>query len=315
MIKKFYFICLFALCAVVANAQIPSGIYIRGDVNSWGTPAEWEFTNNGDGTYTLQDKELYGNFKVADTDYKTYNYGGPGTIAPGFDFGLNVGTMSNISCGDAVYECETITLTIPADGGQATLRIEGTVKSDDEPLTCVYVMGNNNDWNFQDPSGRLDLTEEEGVFEGVVTMKAAPAANPGDEPGTYCFWRIYENLGRGSWGFEADATENTLSGTFTKGKEGCATTLPGTYTVRFDINTGAFTLTESTEAGVEELDGEDVSVVAGDGEIRVNGAATVAIYNVCGQRIAADSNATSFSVTAGIYVVVADGKTMKVAVR
>ena len=142
-------------------------------------------------------------------------------------------------------------------------------------------------------------------------MKAAADA----EPGAYCFWRIYENLGRGSWGFEANATENTLSGTFTKGKEGCATTLPGNYTVRFDINTGAFTLTESTEAGVEELDGEDVSVVAGDGEIRVNGAATVAIYNVCGQRIAADSNATSFSVTAGIYVVVADGKTMKVAVR
>lgn len=308
MIKKFYFICLFALCAVVANAQTPSGIYIRGDVNSWGTPAEWEFTNNGDGTYTLQDKELYGNFKVADTDYKTYNYGGPGTITLGTDFGLNY-NGSNISCGDAVYECETITLTIPAEG-QATLRIEGTAKSDDEPLTCVYVIGDNVGWNFQDPSGKLDLTEEEGIFEGVVTMKAAADA----EPGTFCFWRIYENLGRGSWGFEANATENTLSGTFTKDLEGCATTLPGTYTVRFNINTGAFQLTE-TQGNVDAIDGEEVNIVAGDGEIRVNGAATVAIYNVCGQRIAADSNATSFCVPAGIYVVVADGKTMKVAVR
>ena len=312
MIKKFYFICLFALCAVVANAQIPSGIYIRGDVNSWGNVEGsldgWEFTNNGDGTYTLQDKELYGNFKVADTDYKTYNYGGPGTITLGTDFGLNY-NGSNISCGDAVYECETITLTIPAEG-QATLRIEGTVKSDDEPLTCVYVIGDNVGWNFQDPSGKLDLTEEEGIFEGVVTMKAAADA----EPGTFCFWRIYENLGRGSWGFEADATENTLSGTFTKDLEGCATTLPGTYTVRFDINTGAFQLTE-TQGNVDAIDGEEVNIVAGDGEIRVNGAATVAIYNVCGQRIAADNNATSFSVPAGIYVVVADGKTMKVAVR
>ena len=298
MIKKFYFICLFALCAVVANAQ-GSGIYIRGDVNSWGTPAEWEFTDNGDGTYTLQDKELYGNFKVADTDYKTYNYGGPGTITLGTDFGLNY-NGSNISCGDAVYECETITLTIPAEG-QATLRIEGTAKSDDEPLTCVYVIGDNVGWNFQDPSGKLDLTDEEGVFEGVVTMKAAAD-------------RIYENLGRGSWGFEANATENTLSGTFTKDLEGCATTLPGTYTVRFDINTGAFQLTE-TQGNVDAIDGEEVNIVAGDGEIRVNGAATVAIYNVCGQRIAADNNATSFSVPAGIYVVVADGKTMKVAVR
>ena len=167
MIKKFYFICLFALCAVVANAQ-GSGIYIRGDVNSWGTPAEWEFTDNGDGTYTLQDKELYGNFKVADTDYKTYNYGGPGTITLGTDFGLNY-NGSNISCGDAVYECETITLTIPAEG-QATLRIEGTAKSDDEPLTCVYVIGDNVGWNFQDPSGKLDLTEEEGIFESAPLL-------------------------------------------------------------------------------------------------------------------------------------------------
>ena len=310
MIKRFYFICLFALCAVVANAQIPSGIYIRGDVNSWGTPAEWEFTDNGDGTYTLQDKELYGNFKVADAGWSsTYNYGGPGTIAPGYDFGLNAGSSSNISCGDAVYECETITLTIPAEG-QATLRIEGTAKSDDEPLTCVYVIGDNVSWNFQDPSGKLDLTDEEGVFEGVVTMKAAADA----EPGAYCFWRIYENLGRGSWGFEEEAKENTLSGTFVKGKEGCATTLPGTYTVRFNINTGDFQLTE-TQGSVDSIDGEEVSVVAGDGEIRVNGEATVSIYNVGGQRVVADSNATSFSVPAGIYVVVADGKTMKVAVR
>ena len=313
MIKKFYFICLFALCAVVANAQIPSGIYIRGDVNSWGNVEGsldgWEFTDNCDGTYTLQDKELYGSFKVADADWSLYNYGGPGRIAPGYDFGLNAGSSDNISCGDAVYECETITLTIPAEG-QATLRIEGTVKSDDEPLTCVYVIGDNVGWNFQDPSGKLDLTEEEGIFEGVVTMKAAADA----EPGTFCFWRIYENLGRGSWGFEADATENTLSGTFTKDLEGCATTLPGTYTVRFDINTGAFQLTE-TQGNVDAIDGEEVGVVAGDGEIRVNGAATVDIYNVCGQRIAADSNATSFCVPAGIYVVVADGKTMKVAVR
>ena len=203
----------------------------------------------------MQDKELYGNFKVADTDYKTYNYGGPGTITLGTDFGLNY-NGSNISCGDAVYECETITLTIPAEG-QATLRIEGTAKSDDEPLTCVYVIGDNVGWNFQDPSGKLDLTDEEGVFEGVVTMKAAADA----EPGAYCFWRIYENLGRGSWGFEANATENTLSGTFTKDLEGCATTLPGTYTVRFDINTGAFQLTE-TQGNVDAIDGEEVNIVA-----------------------------------------------------
>lgn len=311
MIKKFYFICLFALCAVVANAQ-GSGIYIRGDVNSWGNVEGsldgWEFTDNCDGTYTLQDKELYGAFKIGGITWDEYNYGGPGTITLGTDFGLNY-NGSNISCGDAVYECETITLTIPAEG-QATLRIEGTVKSDDEPLTCVYVIGDNVGWKYQDPSGKLDLTDEEGVFEGVVTMKAAADA----EPGAYCFWRIYENLGRGSWGFEANATENTLSGTFTKDLEGCATTLPGTYTVRFDINTGAFQLTE-TQGNVDAIDGEEVNIVAGDGEIRVNGAATVAIYNVCGQRIAADSNATSFCVPAGIYVVVADGKTMKVAVR
>ena len=91
----------------------------------------------------------------------------------------------------------------------------------------------------------------------------------------------------------------------------------GTYDMTVDLTKGFITVTRSDgeEAGVEELAGNEVSVVAGDGEIRVNGNATVSIYNVCGQRIAADSNATSFSVPAGIYVVVANGKAQKVAVR
>ena len=259
----------------------------------------------------MEDKELYGAFKVADAGWSVYNYGGPGTIAPGYTFNLNAGSNDNISCGTAVYECDKITLTITDNS--ATLLIEGTEKSDEEPLTCVYVIGDNVGWNFQDPSGQLDLTEEEGIFEGVVTMTAAASS----EPGAFCFWRIYEHLGRGTWGTAdgQNTTVHTTQGTLVKDSEGCITTLPGTYTVRFDINTGNFTLTENTEAGIDDLENEEVSVIAGNGEIRVNGEATVSIYNVCGQRIAADSNAGSFSVPAGIYIVVANGKATKVAVK
>lgn len=63
MIRKFTLL-LCALCAVVAYGG--SGLYVRGGVNSWGTPAEWEFTETGEGVYTLENKTLFGEFKVAD---------------------------------------------------------------------------------------------------------------------------------------------------------------------------------------------------------------------------------------------------------
>ena len=41
---------------------VASGIYLRGEVNSWGAVTDWEFSNEGGGTYVLYDKTLSGQF-------------------------------------------------------------------------------------------------------------------------------------------------------------------------------------------------------------------------------------------------------------
>lgn len=214
---------------------VASGIYLRGDVNSWGAVADWEFSDEGGGTYVLYDKTLSGAFKVADAGWSSAcNYGSNGTsIQIDTPYNLVLGTNDNISSGGNSFVCSRIVLTIA--NGNATLLLE----SNDDPsgLTTVYVMGDHNGWNYMDTSGALELTDSPGVFQGQVTM------TPGDDGLSH--WRLYQRLGMaGVWGHTGgtDATEATLSGTLEKGSKGSVCAEPGTYRVTFDINTGAYAL-------------------------------------------------------------------------
>jgi len=211
---------------------VASGIYLRGEVNSWGAVADWEFSDEGNGTYVLYDKTLNGAFKVADSSWSSAcNYGSNGTsIQMGAPYSLVLGTNDNISCGGNSYYCSRIVLTI-ADGG-ATLLLESN--DDDTGLTAVYVIGDNNGWNYMDASGKLDLVEGK-TFKGQVTM---PAVGDG-----YSHWRIYQRLGMGGvWGAENDLTGDNTSGILIKGATGKVSTAPGTYDVTFDLETGEYSL-------------------------------------------------------------------------
>ena len=158
---------------------VASGIYLRGEVNSWGAATDWEFSDEGNGTYVLYDKTLSGQFKVADSGWTTAcNYGSNGTsVQMGVPYQLVLGTNDNISCGGNSYVCKRIVVTI--NNGTATLLLESD--DDDTGLTAVYVIGDNNGWNYMDASGKLDLVEGK-TFKGQVTM---PAVGDG-----YCHWRI-----------------------------------------------------------------------------------------------------------------------------
>lgn len=214
---------------------VPSGIYLRGEVNSWGASDDWEFSDEGSGTFVLYDKQLSGQFKVADASWSSAcNYGSNGSsVQIDTPYSLVLGTNDNISCGGNTYICSRIVLNI-ADG-QATLLLE----SNDDPsgLTTVYVMGDHNGWNYVDTSGALSLTDQPGVFAGQVTL------TPGDDG--LSRWRIYQRLGMaGVWGNPGgqDATQASLEGTLEKGSRGSVCAEPGTYQVTFDINTGHYSL-------------------------------------------------------------------------
>lgn len=210
----------------------PSGIYLRGEVNSWGAVTDWEFSDEGNGTYVLYGKTLSGAFKVADTNWSSAcNYGSNGSsVQMGVPYSLVLGTNDNISCGGNTYMCKRIILTI--NNGTATLLLESD--DDDTGLTTVYVIGDNNGWNYMDASGKLDLVEGK-TFKGQVTM---PAVGDG-----YSHWRIYQRLGMGGvWGAESDLTGNNTAGTLIKGAEGKVSTAPGTYDVTFNLATGEYSL-------------------------------------------------------------------------
>ena len=210
----------------------PSGIYLRGEVNSWGAVSDWEFSDEGNGTYVLYDKTLSGAFKVADSGWTSAcNYGSNGTsIQMDVPYSLVLGTNDNISCGGNAFVCKRIVLTI-ADGAAALL-----LESDDDDtgLTSVFVIGDNNGWNYMDASGELKLVEGK-TFKGQVTM---PAVGDG-----YSHWRIYQRLGMGGvWGAESDLTGDNTHGTLVKGATGRVSTASGTYDVTFNLETGEYSL-------------------------------------------------------------------------
>lgn len=214
---------------------VASGIYLRGEVNSWGASGDWEFSDEGEGTYVLYDKTLSGAFKVADSSWSSAcNYGSNGgAIAIDTPYSLVLGTNDNISCGVNTYVCKRIVLMI--NDGEATLLLESD--DDESNLTSVYVIGDFNNWNYMDKSGELTLTDVDGVFSGQVSMT-------GGESGL-CHWRLYQRLGMvGVWGNpgDEDATGDNVNGTLEKGSTGRVTTAGGTYNVTFNINTGEFSM-------------------------------------------------------------------------
>ena len=108
--KKISTLVLLTLMCVANAVAAGSGIFLRGGVNNWGAPSEWEFQVVSTVTYVLENKELYGAFKVADATWTTINLGSNGaTINLGESYTL--GTKGNITiAGDATLVCSTITL-------------------------------------------------------------------------------------------------------------------------------------------------------------------------------------------------------------
>ena len=212
---------------------VASGIYLRGEVNSWGAESDWEFSKEGDNTYVLYDKTLNGQFKIADAGWSaSCNYGSNGSnIIVDSPYSLLAGTDSNISCGSYIFDCKRIILTLT--DSSATLLLESNDDSSD--LTSVYVYGDFNDWNYLSTTGELKLDNADGLFKGQISMKAG---NDG-----LSHWIIYQRPGMaGAWGMDNDALTPSTSGVLTKGEKGTSVVAPGTYSFTFDINSGKYEL-------------------------------------------------------------------------
>lgn len=227
----------FLLLAIPSQTSAQSGIFLRGEVNNWGALSEWEFADQGNGTYSLSDKTLTGNFKIADANWSANcNYGSSGSpILMNTPYQLSGGSNpGNISCGAYTFFCKRITLTVVSPTS-ATLTIESD--NDGSHLEQVYIIGDNNGWNYNDTSGMLKLADAtDSIFVGRVTLPST-AGNALDH------WNIFQQTGMGgAWGLPSDATESATSGRLTKGLTGKAAVAPGTYNVSFSTRTGSYAM-------------------------------------------------------------------------
>jgi hypothetical protein len=120
---------------------VSSGIFLRGEVNGWGAVTEWEFSNEGNGTYVLYDKELSGAFKVADSNWSSAcNYGSNGSaMTADKPYALLLGTDANISCA-YTYDCARILLTITPDGASLLLESKAVEPGEPSVLQSVALM-------------------------------------------------------------------------------------------------------------------------------------------------------------------------------
>lgn len=222
-------------------AFVSSGIYIRGEVNSWGSPAEWEFSKEDDNTYVLYDKTLKGQFKVADAGWSaSCNYGSNGTnVMADEPYALESGTDANISCGNYTFVCSKVVLTI--DNGNASLLLVGD--DSEAGLTSVYMVGDFNNWNYNGNGGELKLDNADGKFKGRVSMKGDNGRSE---------WMIYLRPGKiGAYGAEAANAPLATEGTLRKGSSLHAAAAPGTYDVTFDLSTGSYSLSAVASAPSE----------------------------------------------------------------
>ena len=272
---------------------VAPAVYIRGAMNSWGSPDTWKFTNKsydaaaGTGVWEFNGSINGGQeFKIADSSWGNINYGGVTGIQPGavVDLTYNQGNMSL-----AADFTGTVTFTITAaKTANVIFQQEGDVKDPE----AFYVIGTLKEgaWN---PTIGVEMTNEgDGIYlaKGIVLV----------EDGGSCGFAITAHLGADAndWGsvnslrFGPSVTDTpAVIGENTDIAMGDLTwsITPGTYDMTFDYANKTLEIAESKTDGV-------AGVTVADGE--------AVYYNLQGVRVANPER--------GIFVKVQNGKAIKV---
>ena len=156
--KKKQLLLFLSVLFLSLTAHAGSGIFLRGgDIDAgWEPLPEWEFIDEGDGVYTLTDKVLSGEFKVADATWNTINYGlnDDASIVPGVavTMAYNGGNMKCVE----PYTCSKITFTLKDDVATLLLEVAGYESSG------IFLRGEITNW---EPLANWQfIKEDEGVY-------------------------------------------------------------------------------------------------------------------------------------------------------
>lgn len=187
----------------------------------------------------------------------------------------------------------------------------------------VYIVGQAEETEYRyAPTMGIELKKDEadGLYKGTATFASSATA----EEGSKAFFGLSINIGSDEYDWTTfgantygPATgntqlENETATSFTKGTNSF-TVVKGKYDVIVDWDNQKVTVKGNGMTGVDDTELAGVKVIGGYNTITVVGEAqNVAIYNTNGALV---SKAREANVAAGIYLVVVDGKTFKVAVK
>ncbi len=158
--KKFYFLLVAMLVGFAANADY----YLIGGFNGWTLKdAKCLFTDNGDGTFVLNyNGTLTSGFKINDGTWGDVDFGSNGSnLQIGVPYALTA-KGGNIAIGENI-ENPVITF----NPTEKTLLIEGAGV---EAKTAYDLWG---DWAGTGTWSNVTLTENEGIWEGSVTVSSS----------------------------------------------------------------------------------------------------------------------------------------------
>ncbi len=126
---------------------LPTGIYLRGDMNDWGTPSDAEFlTTSESGVYEIANYEIKAGqgFKVADSSWANPNCGTNGSN-PKFNESY---TLDNSSSSGNIYIDSDFNgrIQLTVKGGSYVLLLEAAEPDTPGLPSGIYVRGDFNGW-------------------------------------------------------------------------------------------------------------------------------------------------------------------------
>lgn len=275
-------------------------VYIRGDMNGWGSSAAWKFTNVSwdasakTGEYTIKCAIPAGQaFKIADSNWGSINYGGVTSIAANKEVSLTYNSGTNMTLAQAFDGVITFKISKEKSAATVYFAMEGEAKDPE----AFYVIGTiaEGAWN---PSVGVKM---ESNGEGLYTAESVTLVESGGSTGfaitaalgaTDSDWGTVNALRYGPsvtdtpavLGVNTDLATGDLTWSFT----------PGTYKMVFDYKNE--TLTISSEGGDTPVDptpndktlyivGANNSWITGDEAYKMEHAEGTNIYTITATNI------------------------------
>ncbi len=262
--KKILLFVAATLFAMSASAQL----YLRGDINSWGTGDDWELKETESGVFELEKSfTLSGSFKVADASWSDADNYGAGDVAEvtagqsivavnGSSTNFNVPSGKAFAVSKVVFDKNALTLTVYAQ---------------EEELVDDFAYFLHGDFQVKDDWQSTALIENDGIWSISDFVVVNDPANFGV--------KRTNNGVQDAWYWVEDGSNISAAAEYQFGEEKSMSGAnpqisAGTYTISFDPETLIMTVTPATATDLEDVDAEDVVVAA---------------YDLLGRPVAADA--------------------------